>query len=65
MKIEEYDSVKTWFTKPNEERRYMSSTEHGYIEYMALFCYIENKTPDDLAHLDPEKALEEIGRAHV
>jgi hypothetical protein len=54
MKVEEYESVKKWFEKGD----YTPKTENKYKAYMDTFCYILNKTPDELANLTTEKALE-------
>jgi hypothetical protein len=54
LKTEEYESVKKWFT----EGDYEDTTAKKYVEYMDTFCYILNMTPDELANLSPEQALE-------
>lgn len=58
MKTEEYDSVKKWFEKGAYGHPYSPKTQKAHKHYMDMFCYILNMTPDKLANLSPEKALE-------
>lgn len=51
--MREYKSVQKWFTyKP-----YETTTKHTYLEYMAMFCGLLHKTPDELANVSSEEAL--------
>ena len=58
MKIEEYNSVKKWFTKGVHGHPYSHKTVKPFVGFMNMFCHILNKTPDELAKLSSEQALE-------
>ena len=49
MEIEDYESVKKWFTKANGKSRYTPKTEERNIKYMNMFCNLSKMTPDELA----------------
>ena len=51
--MREFKSVQKWFAVKN----YKVSTQAGYSEYMAIFCGILGKTPDELANVTSEEAL--------
>ena len=53
MKTEEYESVKKWFAF--RKKPYAESTKKEYIGYMALWCKLADRTPDELASEDSAK----------
>jgi hypothetical protein len=58
LKTEEYDSVKKWFEEGTYGHPFSPETRKVYKKYMDTFCRILNMTPDELAKLSPEQALE-------
>lgn len=51
--MREFKSVQKWFTRKD----YKTATKHTYLEYMAMFCGLTHKTPDELADVNSEEAL--------
>jgi hypothetical protein len=49
----EYKNIQVWFT----EAQYKEGTKKTYLQYIAMFCGLLGKNPDQLANVTPEEAL--------
>jgi muramoyltetrapeptide carboxypeptidase LdcA involved in peptidoglycan recycling len=52
--VKEYKSVQAWF----KAKQYKERTKSTYLQYMATFCGLLNKTPDQLASVNSREAWE-------
>lgn len=51
--MREYKSIQKWFAKS----KYKKGTEQTYLGYIATWCGLLNKNPDELVNVNAEEAV--------